>query len=380
MRTSPERKDSVILKFIHIILLVLTIALAGCAKEPKEVSSPTPKKEVVQNDTEPDNSQVDEEDINIHQVIDLDGNGSEEEITVKGRITDGPIDFTINENNGNWVEYQESNDGNAAVFIEDLDQDGLYEIIYNTGFRGMFRINIFHYKEGEFLETFQGLEGKILTINSGIIATEFPDGEIVYSELLTESSEVLADETGEEDPNADETASSIDAINEQVEDTEITEAEEEEEEPAKMPKDENVLLYEETIRPILGELDTAINDFSSAKASDYVFDEGSFDYYTGVIMGLQSSKLKVYYMNVGSEFTVEMEAPAIYSDLNEDLEDALEYYRKAYEVLLALSMYRESLDGYSQQKLIKDMDRYLGLAEFNHENVLEALIENAFEW
>lgn len=370
------------MKSIHMILLVLTIVFSGCAKEPKEVSSPTPKKEVVQNETEPDNSQVDEENINIHQVIDLDGNGSEEEITIKGRITDGPIDFTVNENNGNWVEYQEINDGNAAVFIEDLDHDGLYEIIYNTGFRGMFRIDIFHYKEGEFLETFQGLEGKILTINSGIIATEFPDGEIVYSELLSETSEGLADETSEEDSIADEsneTASTIDAINEQVEDTEITE-EEEEEEPAKMQKDENVLLYEETIRPMLGELDTAINDFSSAKASDYEFSEESFDYYTGVIMGLQSSKLKVYYMNVGSEFTGEMEAPAIYSDMNEDLEDALEYYRKAYEVLLALSTYQESLDDYSQQKLIKDMDRYLGLAEFNHENVLEALNENGFEW
>lgn len=366
------------MKSIHMILLVLTIVFSGCAKEPKEVSSPTPKKEVVQNETEPDNSQVDEENINIHQVIDLDGNGSEEEITIKGRITDGPIDFTVNENNGNWVEYQEINDGNAAVFIEDLDHDGLYEIIYNTGFRGMFRIDIFHYKEGEFLETFQGLEGKILTINSGIIATEFPDGEIVYSELLSETSEGLADETSEEDSIADEsneTASTIDAINEQVEDTEITE-----EEPAKMQKDENVLLYEETIRPMLGELDTAINDFSSAKASDYEFSEESFDYYTGVIMGLQSSKLKVYYMNVGSEFTGEMEAPAIYSDMNEDLEDALEYYRKAYEVLLALSTYQESLDDYSQQKLIKDMDRYLGLAEFNHENVLEALNENGFEW
>jgi hypothetical protein len=369
------------LKSIHMILLVLTIALAACAKEPKEVSSPTPKKEVVRNETEPDNSQEDEENINLHQVIDLDGNGSEEEITVKGRITDGPILFTVSEINGNGVEYQESNDGNAAVFIEDLDHDGLYEIIYNTGFRGMFRIDIFHYKEGEFLETFQGLEGKILTINSGIIATEFPDGEIVYSELLSETSEGLADEKGEEDPISDEsneTASSIDTINEQIEDTEITE--EEEEEPAKMPKDENVLLYEETIRPILGELDTAVNDFSSAEVSDYEFNEESFEYYTGVIIGLQSSKLKVYYMNVGTGYTGEMEAPAIYSDMNQDLEDALEYYRKAYEVLLALSMYRESLDDYSQQKLIKDMDRYLGLAEFNHENVLEALNENAFEW
>lgn len=369
------------MKSKHIILLVLTIALAGCAKEPKEVSSTTPKKEAVQNKTETDNSQVDEESINIHQVIDLDGNGSEEEITVKGRITDGSILFTVNEN-GNSVEYQESNEGNAAVFIEDLDHDGLYEIIYNTGFRGMFRINVFHYQDGQILEVFNGLEGKILTINSGVIATEFPDGEIVYSELLSESSEGLADETGKEDSisnESNETASSIDAINEQVEDTEITE-EKKEEEPAKMQKDENVHLYEEAVRPILGELDTAINDFSSAKASDYEFNEESFDYYTGVIMGLQSSKLKVYYMNVGTGYTGEMEAPAIYSDMNEDLEDALEYYRKAYEVLLALSMYRESLDDYSQQKLIKDMDRYLGLAEFNHENVLEALNENGFEW
>jgi tetratricopeptide (TPR) repeat protein len=148
-------------------------------------------------------------------------------------------------------------------------------------------------------------------------------------------------------------------------------------EPVKITKDEDVLEYEETIRPFLQEIELTIKDIETARSNGYKADEErNFEYYGNRIMSLSVIQARVHYIRTDTD---EVVAPLIYKSLTLDLENCLIYYSKVYENIMVLSQWDDSYGDHYKDKILKNVDRYQSLANYKYKSVTETLAENGFK-
>jgi hypothetical protein len=142
--------------------------------------------------------------MDFNQQMDLNNDGVKENVKIfpkKDPIMTFDNDFAELEEVGEVVieiEYSKKlykksfeDSGNTSIYLEDLNKDGLLEIIYSTGYRTYFNFDVFHYTDDK-LERIGSDIGSVVRIEDGKLQLDFPEKVVTYDELVNNF--VLTDE------------------------------------------------------------------------------------------------------------------------------------------------------------------------------------------